>query len=304
MDSKTVTLSIKAQKRITSDIHELSKNQEDLNNNGIYWHIDEDNIREILVVITGQEGTPYADAPFFFKFTYPELYPLKPPEGLFCTSDGQTRFNPNLYINGKICLSILGTWSGPCWTPVMTIKTVIMSIIGLVMTNEPLRNEPGWENAPKNEIADYNNVVEYRSLKVGIIDQLTNCQECFRPMYEKMVDRFKRDYIKIIQRIDANAERLKGVDTIRPRYGSHSKIDYVSLKSEMIDLGKRLGVQETIPIPFPTEISQKTEEKIITPKMSASLFDIGLEVTFEGNIYTVKEYKNGKKYWKKNSESQ
>jgi hypothetical protein len=27
------------------------------------------------------------------------------------------RFNPNLYINGKVCLSLLGTWSGPSWNP-------------------------------------------------------------------------------------------------------------------------------------------------------------------------------------------
>ena len=25
---------------------------------------------------------------------------------------GTVRFNPNLYQNGKVCLSLLGTWSG------------------------------------------------------------------------------------------------------------------------------------------------------------------------------------------------
>jgi hypothetical protein len=28
------------------------------------------------------------------------------------TDNGRVRFNPNLYANGKVCLSILGTWSG------------------------------------------------------------------------------------------------------------------------------------------------------------------------------------------------
>ena len=29
----------------------------------------------------------------------------------------QVRFNPNLYNCGKVCLSLLGTWSGPGWVP-------------------------------------------------------------------------------------------------------------------------------------------------------------------------------------------
>jgi hypothetical protein len=28
------------------------------------------------------------------------------------TGGGRCRFNPNLYAGGKVCLSILGTWSG------------------------------------------------------------------------------------------------------------------------------------------------------------------------------------------------
>jgi len=28
------------------------------------------------------------------------------------TGDSQVRFNPNIYVDGYICLSILGTWSG------------------------------------------------------------------------------------------------------------------------------------------------------------------------------------------------
>lgn len=32
---------------------------------------------------------------------------------LATTGGGKVRFNPNLYNNGKVCLSLLGTWSGP-----------------------------------------------------------------------------------------------------------------------------------------------------------------------------------------------
>ena len=33
------------------------------------------------------------------------------------TGGGRVRFNPNLYACGKVCLSLLGTWSGPSWVP-------------------------------------------------------------------------------------------------------------------------------------------------------------------------------------------
>lgn len=33
------------------------------------------------------------------------------------TGNGSVRFNPNLYNCGKVCLSLLGTWSGPSWDP-------------------------------------------------------------------------------------------------------------------------------------------------------------------------------------------
>jgi len=296
MDKKE-TLNLRVQKRINSDLQELGKNIEELNENGIYWHVEEDNIRDVFVVITGQEGTPYANAPFFFKFHYTDNYPLVPPEAKFCTSDGQTRFNPNLYIEGKICLSILGTWSGPSWTPVMTLKTVIMSIIALVMTGEPVKNEPGWENAAKQDIDDYNNVVEFRSLSHAIISQLTNCQECFRPMYDKMVDKFKKDFPKIIERIDANATRLKGIESIKPRYGSLSKIDYVTLKKDMLELGRRFGIETITEEPA---VAVESQIEINPTKTPASNFELGLEVNFKGKLYKVSSFKNGKKYWKKN----
>lgn len=308
MEKKSSAINLRVQKRINSDIQELGSNLKELNENGIYWHIDEDNLREIFIVITGQEGTPYANAPFFFKFTYPENYPLIPPEGKFCTSDGETRFNPNLYVEGKICLSILGTWSGPSWTPVMTMKTIIMSIIALVMSSEPLKNEPGWENASKQDIDEYNDVVEFRSLKVGIIDQLTNCQLCFRPMYEQMVERFKMDFMKIMERIERNLEKFKNPVVIKPRYGRQSKIDYSSLKTEMIELGKRLGASLPEPVKViepepklePEQITTiSVQQQIIPTKMPASGYELGLEVEYKGVNYKVQEFKSGKKYWKK-----
>ena len=49
---------------------------------------------------------------------FPPAYPCDCPKvELVTTGQGSVGFNPNLYANGKVCLSILGTWAGPSWSP-------------------------------------------------------------------------------------------------------------------------------------------------------------------------------------------
>ena len=59
------------------------------------------------------------------------------------------RCNPNLYENGKVCLSLLGTWSGRAgemWSAeTSNLLQVLISIQGLVLVQEPYFNEPGYE---------------------------------------------------------------------------------------------------------------------------------------------------------------
>jgi len=61
---------------------------------------------------------------------------------------GGLRLNPNLYADGKVCLSLLNTWSGSKnqkWTPgVSTMLQVLVSIQGLILNAKPYFNEPGW----------------------------------------------------------------------------------------------------------------------------------------------------------------
>ena len=57
---------------------------------------------------------------------FPEDYPSSAPHIQFLTTNGgKTRFNPNLYSDGKVCLSILGTWrgeSGEQWSSVQNCQ--------------------------------------------------------------------------------------------------------------------------------------------------------------------------------------
>jgi len=111
---------------------------------GIYYEFNDVNMMAGKAMIVGPEGTPYEHCLLCFDIKYPYDYPFSSPSVRISTSDGVTRFHPNLYVDGKVCLSILGTWRGPAWAPVMTISTVLSTIQSLLEPN-PIVNEPGHE---------------------------------------------------------------------------------------------------------------------------------------------------------------
>lgn len=98
-------------------------------------------------MVVGPPSTPYADVPFFFDICLSSSYPREPPLVHFHAHYvGSERLNPNLYADGKVCLSLLGTWSGPVWEPdKSTTLQVLLSLQGLVLVEEPYFNEPGHE---------------------------------------------------------------------------------------------------------------------------------------------------------------
>jgi ubiquitin-conjugating enzyme E2 Z len=158
-----------AQKRIAKDIKNYY--QSDINSVGIYCHIDESNIQQIKAMIIGPPNTPYEHGFYFFIIDFPNDYPFSPPKVKFVTYEAGIRFNPNLYTNGKVCLSILGTWSGPGWTTCLNLNTILLSIQSLLNEN-PLMNEPGFENETGTKAQNYSNVVSYANIKTAIIKML------------------------------------------------------------------------------------------------------------------------------------
>lgn len=148
-------------KRIPKEIADAQS--EAMRKNGIYYWFDEADMMTGRAMILGPPDTPYAWAPLVFSFKLPTDYPFNPPAVQILTSDGVTRFHPNLYVNGKVCLSILGTWTGPKWSAVMTISTVLSSIQSLLEAN-PITNEPTWETVTlaNPKARDYADWVQYR----------------------------------------------------------------------------------------------------------------------------------------------
>ena len=87
---------------------------------------------------------------FEFDIYFPIGYLKSPPKVKFRTTGaGLVRFNPDLYNEGKVCLSPLGTWGGAKgeeWNAEnSTIIQVLVSIQSLILVPEPYYNEPGFE---------------------------------------------------------------------------------------------------------------------------------------------------------------
>jgi len=218
-------------RRIMGDFRELLKDSLE----GVYIHFDELDINHMIVMIRGQEG-PYEFCQFLFHIRFSDDYPMTPPIVKFCSSDGKTRLNPNLYIDGKVCVSILGTWQGDPWTSVMTIKTVILSIMALVMTGEPLRNEPGLESSPADKIEIYNQIVEYASLNI-LVNQISHPSEMFVPLLKNMKSQFIKDYPTLIEKVDKLIRSENNQKTVKISYHSQTAtLDYNSLKKRIQDL--------------------------------------------------------------------
>ncbi|KAL4312282.1 hypothetical protein GQ457_01G004580 [Hibiscus cannabinus] len=112
----------------------------------IFVRVYESRMDLLRAVIIGAEGTPYHDGLFFFDVFFPASYPKAPPHVYY--HSGGLRLNPNLYSSGKVCLSLLNTWSGnknEKWIPGMsTMLQVLVSIQALILNQDPYFNEPGW----------------------------------------------------------------------------------------------------------------------------------------------------------------
>jgi len=87
----------------------------------------------------------------------------------------------NLYRNGKVCLSILETWSGPGWQPVHSIASVLLSIQSL-MHDKPYHNEPGYETERyQGDVENYNNVIQHETLRFAVLGMLTELEQGHLP---------------------------------------------------------------------------------------------------------------------------
>ena len=170
--------------RIAQELSSLQKNLPLNIESSVWMRIDKNNMNTMQFLISGPKDTPYQDALFLFDCYFPPSYPKDPPKVIIqTTGKGKFRFNPNLYANGKVCLSLLGTWSGTSgekWNEkTSTMLQVLVSIQSLILIEEPYFNEPGYEreigtNAGTTKSNNYNENIKSGSCLYGIKDMIEN----------------------------------------------------------------------------------------------------------------------------------
>ena len=216
--------------RIVQDIYDFNKNKPE----GIYLSIDKKNLMKQHALIIGPKDTPYFGGFFFFEIIYPENYPTNSPQVTLLTIEKNVRFNPNLYECGKVCLSILGTWSGPAWSSVMNIRLVLQSIQSL-LCSFPIQNEPGFENTKENEITsmEYNQYLIYNTYRIAIIEVLKNKFNVSSLFKKEIEKEFNNNKSKLNNDL-LSYKQIFGNSTVESRiyFMKKTKLNFISLIEE------------------------------------------------------------------------
>ena len=136
---------------------------------GVFIRTWEDRLDLLRVLIVGPRATPYEMAPFLIDFHFGDTFPMDPPEVYFHSwTNGIGRVNPNLYEDGKICLSILGTWPGDngneTWSAQKsTVLQVVVSIMGLVLVKDPFHSKSTFAHSDLVLICTYDDLSAFGS---------------------------------------------------------------------------------------------------------------------------------------------
>ena len=197
--NEIITVSKETIKRLLKDVREMIK--EPLESDGIYYKHDDSNILKGYVYICGPKDSQYFGGCYFFEFIFPYDYPHTPPKVEFKTNDGTTRFHPNMYRSGKMCLSMLNTWKGDQWTGCQSIRTILLTIIS-IMDNMPLLHEPGFTEK-HYDVVKYNKIVLFKNFDFAVNRILTKDSgwsiSPFNELFEtEMASEFKKNRADIL----------------------------------------------------------------------------------------------------------
>ena len=183
----------------------------------------------------GPKNTPYQFGNYFFEINYPHDYPFRPPVLKYLTNDSITRFNPNLYKNGKVCISILNTWQGPQWSACQNISSILLSLSCMVFVKNPLLNEPGI-TAEHSDFFNYNKIIQYKNIDVAINQMLTSnyIKSTMPELHLIAINEFKINFPDIIKYIDSIYLLPTFIQT--EIYHMSINIDYKKTKQQCINI--------------------------------------------------------------------
>ncbi|XP_003389722.1 PREDICTED: ubiquitin-conjugating enzyme E2 G2-like [Amphimedon queenslandica] len=97
----------------------------------------DNNFFEWEALITGPEDSPFDGGVFAAELVFPQDYPLNPPKMKFISEI----FHPNVYLDGRVCISILHTpgddplgyeTAAERWSPVQSIEKILLSVVSML----------------------------------------------------------------------------------------------------------------------------------------------------------------------------
>ncbi|KAJ7992226.1 hypothetical protein DPEC_G00276320 [Dallia pectoralis] len=207
---------------------------------GMFVVPDPHDMTKIHALITGPFDTPYEGGFFLFLFRCPPDYPIHPPRvKLITTGHNTVRFNPNFYRNGKVCLSILGTWTGPAWSPAQSISSVLISIQSL-MTENPYHNEPGFEQERHpGDSKNYNECIRHETIRVAVCDMLDGKVACPEALWSVMEKSFL-EYYDFYEGVCKERLYQQGQNMQDPFGEKRGRFDYQGLLARLSAIQRRI----------------------------------------------------------------
>ncbi|KAI6178303.1 UBC core domain-containing protein [Aphelenchoides besseyi] len=231
----------KRTRRLAQEIVTLSTSLPLSMSSSVFLRTADERLDVMKVLITGPVDTPYSGGCFEFDVAFPENYPSTPMNmnlqvSFFKSIDSSIRCfrrleiepyvltptftvsiriffdqQPRISEEGKVCLSILNTWSGrpeERWNAeTSSFLQVLVSIQSLIFVNEPIQlripysyfNEPGFERsrgtpAGDQSSRDYTANIRHQCIRWAMLDMLRKPP----PAFAKVVRRhfwLKRDEI-------------------------------------------------------------------------------------------------------------
>jgi len=235
--SEEIVVSKDTIRRLARDVRDIMKNS--LEDNGIYYLHSETDMLHGQVLIEGPKDTPYAHGHYYFDIRYPKNYPQSPPVFTYDTNDGFTRFNPNLYKNGKVCISVLNTWSGDQWSPCQTIRSILLSVCS-VLNEKPLLNEPGFKETDV-DFHKYSKSIEYKNYSVGIVQMLESeyIKDKYPGLYDSSIKIFINNYDSIMKNLEKHKNTPPHIISTRV-YNMQTSINYQKTRLDIERLYKQL----------------------------------------------------------------
>jgi len=235
LKEKDANHTAKSTMRIISEVSSF-KNGLPLNWESTIWtRISKKSINIFSFFISGPKDTPYENGIFEFHAHFPIDYPNSPPTILIhTTGSGNVRFNPNLYACGKVCLSLLGTWSGQegeKWNPKnSTFLQVLVSIQSLIFVENPYFNEPGYEKNITTKLGQDNSKSYNQNLYANTIKFAVN--DMIKKPPASMEEVIKQHFL--LKKDELITTTQKWLDSFE--FKNHQKVELENARNEMIKL--------------------------------------------------------------------